>query len=131
VSEVVTKGGVIIPLDFGKEIRLKDETTGGEKGSKQARPSLIPVFAQVEEAKVYGMGAEKYAAYNWRKGYPWSWSYDAMLRHLHTFWNGEDKDPESGLYHLAHARWHTGVLLEFLHYGLGTDDRVSALSIGD
>ena len=110
-------------LDFGREIRLTDENTGGQKGSKLARLSLIPIYAQVEEAKVYGMGAEKYAPHNWRRGYPWSWSYDAMQRHLVQFWAGEDRDEESGLPHLAHARWHTGVLLEMWHYSLGTDDR--------
>jgi len=115
---------ILLPLDFGKEIRLIDEATGGEKGSKQAMFSLIPTFAQTEEAKVYGMGAVKYAPYNWRKGYPFSWSYDALQRHLNAFWNGEDYDPESGLLHLAHARWHTGVLMEFIRYDLGTDDRV-------
>lgn len=114
-------------LDFGKEIRLEDPETGGQKGSKLARPSLIPIYAQVEEAKVYGMGADKYAAHNWRKGYPWSWSYDAMTRHLQSFWHGEDCDPESGLPHLAHARWHTGVLLEFWHFGIGADDRMAKL----
>ena len=112
------------PLDFGREVRLTDEVTGGQKGSKLARISLIPVYAQIEEAKVYGMGAEKYAPHNWRRGYPWSWSYDAMQRHLTQFWNGEDLDEESGLPHVAHARWHTGVLLEFMRYDLGTDDRM-------
>lgn len=115
------------PLDFGREVRLTDPTTGGQKGSKLARLSLIPVYAQVQEAKVHGMGAEKYAPYNWRKGYPWSWSYDAMQRHLAAFWNGEDNDVESTLEHVAHARWHTGVLLEFMKYDIGTDDRLSTL----
>lgn len=115
------------PLDFGSEIRLTDPETGGEKGAKQAQLGLIPIYATVEEAKVHGMGAAKYAPYNWRKGYPWSWSYNAMLRHQLAYWNGEDRDPESGLPHLAHARWHTGVLLEFSAYGLGTDDRLSTL----
>jgi len=115
------------PLDFGKEVRLTDPVTGGQKGSKMARLALIPVYAQIEEAKVHGMGAAKYDEYNWRKGYPWSWSYDAMQRHLSAFWNGEDCDSESGLPHLAHARWHTGVLLEFLHYDVGTDDRLATL----
>jgi hypothetical protein len=73
------------------------------------------------------MGATKYAPYNWRRGYDWSLSYGAMQRHLAAFWNGEDRDAESKLYHLAHARWHTGVLIEFLHYGLGTDDRMSTI----
>lgn len=117
----------IIPLDFGKEVRVTDPKTGGQKGTKLARLDLIPVLAQVEEAKVHGMGAVKYAPYNWRKGYEWGLSYGAMQRHLAAFWNGEDRDSESGLYHLAHARWHTGVLMEFLHYNLGTDDRMSTV----
>jgi hypothetical protein len=117
----------IKPLDFGEEIRVTDESTGGQKGSKLARVDLVPVYAQIEEAKVHGMGAGKYSPYNWRKGYNWGLSYAAMQRHLMAFWNGEDLDPESGLPHLAHARWHTGVLLEFLHYGLGTDDRLSTV----
>lgn len=114
-------------LDFGDEVRVTDEKTGGQKGAKLARLDLIPVYAQVEEAKVHGMGAAKYAPYNWRKGYDWSLSYGALQRHLLAFWNGEDLDPESGLPHLAHARWHTGALLEFLHYGLGNDDRLSTV----
>lgn len=115
------------PLDFGAEIRLTDPATGGQKGSKEARLDLIPAYAQIIEARVHGMGAEKYAPYNWRKGYPWSWSYAALLRHLYAWWNGEDTDPESGLPHLAHARWHTGILLEFAQYGLGVDDRPATL----
>ena len=115
------------PLDFGEESRITDEKTGGQKGSKLARLDLIPVYAQVEEAKVHGMGAAKYAEYNWRKGYDWGLSYSAMQRHLAAFWNGEDVDPESNLPHLAHARWHTGVLLEFLKYRLGKDNRMSTV----
>jgi hypothetical protein len=118
---------LMIPLDFGDKILVTNDKTGGQKEATLCRPSLVPVYAQAEEAKVYGMGAAKYAPYNWRKGYDWSLSYDAMLRHIYAFWNGEDRDPESGLPHMAHARWHTGVLLEFWNYGLGTDDRVIAL----
>lgn len=111
------------PLDFGKEIRLTDETTGGQKGSKAARMSLIPGYAQNIEAQVFGFGASEYDEHNWRRGYPWSWSYDALHRHLMAFWNGEDFDEKSGLPHLAHARAHTAMLLEFWHLQLGTDDR--------
>lgn len=119
--------GLVLPLDFGEEIRITDPETGGQKGSKLARLDLIPVYAQIEEAKVYGMGAAKYAPNNWRLGYDWSLSYGAMMRHILAYWNGEDLDPQSGLPHMAHARWHTGVLLEFLRYDLGNDDRVSTL----
>ena len=29
--------------------------------------------------------------------------YDALQRHLSSWWGGEDKDPETNLSHLAHA----------------------------
>lgn len=110
-------------VDFGDEVRVTDPETGGQKGSKLARFDLISPVAQIEEAKVYGTGATKYDDHNWRKGYAWSLSIAALHRHLIAFQGGEDVDPESGLPHMAHVRWHTGVLLEFAARGLGTDDR--------
>jgi hypothetical protein len=86
-----------------EEVRVVDPETGGEKGMKPVRHSLIPVKALNVIARVYHYGASKYAAHNWRKGYDWSLSYDACRRHLDAFWDGEDLDPESGLPHLAHA----------------------------
>lgn len=128
---MATKKKQLPTLDFGEEVRVTNKKTGGQKGSKLAKISLIPVYATVEEAKVFGHGGEKYAPYNWRKGYDWSLSYDAMQRHLNAFWYGEDRDPDSGLPHLAHARWHTGVLLEFWNFGLGADDRMATLFYGE
>jgi hypothetical protein len=113
-----------LAIEWGEETRVTDDDTGGQKGSKLARFDLISVLAQVEEAKVYGRGAQKYEDNNWRRGYAWSLSYAALLRHLAAFWAGEDRDPETGLLHLAHARWHTGVLIEFMLRELGSDDRV-------
>lgn len=122
LEDCVAKSGTAI--EWGDELRVTDEDTGGQKGTKLARFDLISVLAQVEEAKVYGRGAQKYEDNNWRRGYSWSLSYAALLRHLAAFWAGEDRDPETGLLHLAHARWHTGVLIEFMLRELGTDDRV-------
>ena len=77
----------------------------------------------MEVAKVAGFGSQKYARYNFLRGYSWSLSYDALQRHLHSFWGGEDNDPESGLSHLAHAAWHCLALLAFILLKRGTDDR--------
>lgn len=77
-------------------------------------------------AEVAGFGGEKYERYNFMKGYKWSLSYDAMQRHLHAFWSGENTDEESGKAHLAHAAWHALTLLTFLNGDLGTDDRPPA-----
>lgn len=54
-------------------------------------------------AAVLAFGAKKYAAHNWRGGIAYSRLYDAALRHIYAFIDGEDNDPESGLSHLAHA----------------------------
>lgn len=95
------------------EVRIVNATTGGAKGSKDARFDLLPWEALAEIAKIYGFGAKKYDEHNWRKGYDWGLSYAALQRHLAAFWSGEDLDPESGLPHMAHAGWHCLTLLTF------------------
>ena len=96
------------------EKRVVNPTTGGEKGSKDAQLGWAPPEAMLELARVYGHGAEKYAPHNYRKGYAWSLSYNALLRHLFAFLGGEDYDRESGLQHMAHAAWHCLTLTQFL-----------------
>lgn len=109
-----------------EEIRVTDPKTGGQKGQKLARLGAIDPVALLEIAKVAGYGAQKYAAFNYLKGYDWSLSFDAMQRHLLQFWAGEDYDTESGRLHVAHAAWHGGALTSFILRGLGTDDRFRA-----
>lgn len=101
-----------------------DPTTGGAKGMKEERYGLIPVWPIAELARVYGYGSRKYDDNNWRKGYRWGLSYDALQRHINAFWAGEEYDEESGLHHLAHAMFHLATLMTFHREGLGTDDRV-------
>lgn len=81
----------------------------------------------MEVAKIAGFGAQKYERMNYLKGFAWSLSYDALQRHLHAFWDGEDLDEESGLFHVAHAAWHCLCLLSFTQRNLGTDDRITTL----
>jgi hypothetical protein len=76
-----------------------------------------------ELARVYGYGAMKYEPRNMEGGYPWSWSFSALCRHIWAFWRGENIDPESGYHHLAHAAWHCMTLMDFCHRRLGEDDR--------
>lgn len=100
-----------------------DPVTGGAKGMKPERYGLIPVEAIAELARVYGYGSQKYDDNNWRKGYKWGLSYDALQRHINAFWAGEEYDEESGLHHLAHAMFHLCTLFTFHTEELGTDDR--------
>ena len=105
------------------EVRIVDPETGGEKGQKDVQLHCIPWEALQELGRVYAFGANKYEDYNFRKGYRWSLSYDALQRHTNAFWNREDRDGESGLHHLAHAAWHCFTLMFYSLVGRGTDDR--------
>ena len=105
-----------------EETRVVDAATGGEKGQKLARFSLIPFEMLWELARHYGRGAKKYADRNWERGYKWSLSYDALNRHLNQWCQGEDDDPETGTSHLIAVIWHATALFIFHRRGLGTDD---------
>jgi hypothetical protein len=93
--------------------QIATSTTGGQKGRKSEQYSLIPTEFLAEVARVYSYGAEKYSRDNWLSGYPWSWSYDALQRHIIAFWSGQETDPESGRHHLAHAAFHLASLFTY------------------
>jgi hypothetical protein len=80
-------------------------TTGGRKfdGGK-LQYGLIPPLAQKAMVEILTFGAEKYEPDNW-KHVPDSKRryFDAAMRHLWDWKNGEQNDPESGKNHLAHA----------------------------
>jgi len=90
---------------------------------------LLPVLALEEVAKVLDYGKNKYttdqydATDNWRKGLKWRATTGSLLRHAFSFLRGEDRDPESGLYHMAHVAANALFILQFLIEGIGTDDR--------
>ena len=109
--------------DMSDEVRITDPNTGGQKGQKDCQLGAVDPLALWEIGNISGFGNVKYERYNFSKGYKWSLSYDALQRHLMLFWSGEDRDNESGLYHIAHAAWHCLTLLTFSLRGLGTDDR--------
>lgn len=98
-------------------------STGAQKGTKPVRMSLVPVGPLERVAELYDAGSKKYSDHNWRLGYPWSLSYDAALRHLLRWQDGEDYDPELGTHHLTSAVFHMFTLLEFEGTHPEFDDR--------
>lgn len=106
----------IIRKDMSKEAAIKND---GEK----PRMDLLPVESLEEIAKVLTFGAKKYSAHNWRNGFSWSRLLGALLRHIFAFMKGEDKDPETGLSHLAHAGCCILFLLWHEQYKKDLDDR--------
>ncbi len=96
--------------------------TGGVKGRKLARFSLIPPEPLWWLAEHYGRGAAKYADRNWERGYPWSWSLDALERHVAAVKLGEWEDPELRSPHLCAVLWHACALLTFAAREIGVND---------
>jgi hypothetical protein len=105
------------------EVRITDPITGGQKGSKSSQLSCAPPEGLRELGKVFAMGAAKYERHNFRKGYAWSLSADALLRHVIEWIDGNDLDDESGLNHLAHAAWHCLNLIQYTQDHPELDDR--------
>jgi hypothetical protein len=85
--------------------------------------ALLPFTALEEVGKVLTYGASKYDPHNWRAGMAWSRLISACLRHIFAFVRGEDRDPETGLSHLAHATCCLLFLLEFTFSKQEFDDR--------
>lgn len=109
--------------EIADEKRVVDPTTGGAKGQKIQRFDLVPAVPLSQLAEHFGRGAEKYEDRNWERGYAWSLSFGALMRHAWAFWAGEDLDPELGSPHLSAVAFHAFALLEFMRTHTELDDR--------
>lgn len=89
----------------------------------KVRLDLIPFDALDEIAKALEFGAKKYSEGNWEGGFEWRRLIGAALRHTTSWARGQDKDPESGVSHLAHAGAMIMFLLSHELRGLGKDNR--------
>lgn len=98
-------------------------STGTKHDSGKTPYALLPFRALDEVGMVLEFGANKYSANNWRSGFAYTRLVSAAMRHLVSWLNGEDKDPESGLCHLAHAACCILFLLELIKTNKGEDDR--------
>lgn len=126
----VTKGTVSVAAVL-QELRDRppaykpepDLSVAVKADADKVRVDLLPVGPMMAIAEVLTFGANKYADHNWRKGFKWSRLLGAAMRHLFSFLRGEDKDPETGLSHLAHLGCCVMFLLEHEQNKLGEDDR--------
>lgn len=91
--------------------------------SKKLRYDLVPPESLEQIVEVLTLGAEKYSDRNWEQGVEWGRYFGACMRHLWAWWRGEDKDPETGKSHLAHAGCCIFFLLAYETRGVGEDDR--------
>lgn len=104
---------------------INSQARGSGARFNSAKPdfSLIPLGTLTDEARVWMYGREKYAAWNWAKGMPWSVPFACLMRHMAAWQSGEANDPESGLPHLAHAMCNLRMLTLFASTYPEGDDR--------
>ena len=72
---------------------------------------------------VFDYGAQKYAAWNWAKGMPWSVPIACIGRHLRAMAQGEQYDKESGKLHEGHILCNVLMLCTYVEYYPEGDDR--------
>lgn len=93
-------------------------------GIRKWAMSCIPITVVMEVGVAMLEGALKYGRYNWRAmGVRCSVYYDATMRHLISFWEGEDVDPDSQLSHITKAITSLTVLRDSMIQGNFEDDR--------
>lgn len=90
---------------------------GTKYDDDKPRLNLLPFEALEEVALVLNFGAKKYGDWNWKGGFKYGRLSAAAMRHLFAWSTGEDKDPESGYSHLAHAACCVLFLLDFVKSG--------------
>ena len=86
-----------------EKVSLSQEVGAKHDGGK-LRYSLLPKGTITEVLKVLEFGAKKYAPDNWMKvDNAQTRYYDAALRHITAWHEGEKFDQETGVSHIAHA----------------------------
>ena len=104
-------------------------------GARKPPLHHIPPIALIQLGLAMENGADKYGLFNWREHkVSASVYYDAIMRHLLSFWDGESVDGDhetdddgnplgSCIHHLAHVMACCAILLDALHTGQLNDDR--------
>lgn len=93
-------------------------------GTRKVSMSVLPSGPVMEAAVGMMEGAAKYGRHNYRvAGVRSSVYYDAAMRHLMAWWEGEDTDPDSGLSHVTKAITTLIVLRDAQINSMVTDDR--------
>lgn len=102
----------------------KDTNPKDAVGTRKAPLSVLPWPVLFEAGLGMLEGARKYGRHNYRAvGIRNSVYFDAALRHLAAWWEGEDIDPDSGLPHVTKALCCLMVLRDAQMQGKATDDR--------
>lgn len=93
-------------------------------GVRKAPMSTVPAGVLAEIGVGMMEGALKYGRHNYREaGVRASVYYDAAMRHLMAWWEGEDIDPDSGMSHITKLLTCMTVLRDAQMQNMWEDDR--------
>jgi hypothetical protein len=93
-------------------------------GVKKVPFSTLPMPVVAEVGLAMLEGARKYGRHNYRvAGVRASVYFDAVMRHMAQWWEGEDLDPDSDLSHVTKAIASLVVLRDSMMRGNWQDDR--------
>lgn len=82
-------------------------------GAKKVSHTALPAIAILQGNRAMMDGATKYGGYNWREKKIQSGIYiDAALRHINSWYDGEETAEDSGVHHLGHAIACLGIILD-------------------
>lgn len=96
-------------------------------GIKKPPLNLFPPAALIHGAMAMGNGAAKYGPYNWRKNKVIASIYvAAAMRHLASWYDGEEVADDSGVHHLGHTLACIAIILDAYETGNLVDDRPEA-----
>jgi hypothetical protein len=108
----------------GKGKLVKESNPKDVIGSTKIGLSNVPLGPLFELAAGMTEGAIKYGRHNYRAiGVRSSIYFDAAIRHLFAWWEGEDFDPDSRIHHLAKAMCCLVIVRDAQMNGKCVDDR--------
>lgn len=100
-------------------------------GIAKAPLATVPAPVLLELGVAMAEGAMKYGRHNYRAiGVRASVYYDAVLRHMTAWWEGENVDPDSGINHITKTIAGLVVIRDAMMRGNWVDDRPPRMDDG-
>lgn len=131
MSDTTLRASIFHGVREGDATPTKNPKTQAGR-AKPALFSVIPNAALLHLGEVMKLGATKYGPFNWRETpVPAEVYIDAAGRHLLSWFDGEDIDPESGMSHLGHVMACCAILIDAQENGMLDDNRPKAGRIGE
>jgi hypothetical protein len=110
--------------DAEAESKLADNNPKTLAALKKPRLSCVPPVGLFALGAAMADGADKYGKFNWRDtSVTASVFYDAMMRHLVDWYNGEDYAHDSKINHLGHIMASCAIIMDAMRNGNFIDDR--------